>query len=335
MVSMLRAHFVLEPTHRVHLGQTFATLQRGAFDPLFRQVAGPAGPVFWATAREAGVGLLVRFARTHPADLCAPVEVTIWAGDSSAGGASPASALEAFAARVPGWVGEQDRWAGFYTSAAWGQLPARLVRARAEAPGLRLPSVGLLSQNLLLAITEQRVTGIEAMGGMRALLRQYGEPAPVTGLPDQPPGLVSFPQASVFAQIPDWAYHRAGFDRSRSSAMVHYANRAESFERFAAQHSVSELARALNSVPGLGPWTIAETLQRYCGHPDAISVGDYHLAHHVTYAFDGTRGDDARMVELLAPYAGHRQRVVALIKAAGISDPRRGPRYVPQDMRSF
>lgn len=335
MVSMLRAHLVLEPTHRVHLGQTFATLQRGTFDPLFRQVAGPAGPVFWATAREAGVGLLIRFARTHPADLCAPIEVTIWAGDSSAGDASPASALEAFAARVPGWLGEQDRWAGFYASEAWGQLPARLVRARAEAPGLRLPSIGLLSQNLLLAITEQRVTGIEAMGGMRSLLRQYGEPAPATGLSDQPPGLAIFPQASVFAQIPDWAYHRAGFDRSRSSVMVHYANRAESFERFAAQHSVSELARALNSIPGIGPWTIAETLQRYCGHPDAISVGDYHLAHHVTYAFDGTRGDDARMVELLAPFAGHRQRVVALIKAAGISEPRRGPRYAPQDMRSF
>lgn len=282
MVSMLRAHLVLEPTHRVHLGQTFTTLQRGTFDPLFRQIAGPAGPVFWATAREAEVGLLVRFARTHPADLRAPIEVTIWAGDSSAGGASPASALEAFAARVPGWLGERDRWAGFYASEAWGQLPARLVRARAEAPGLAI-----------------------------------------------------FPQASAFAQIPDWAYHRAGFDHSRSSAMVHYANRAESFERFAAQHSASELARALNSVPGIGPWTIAETLQRYCGHPDAISVGDYHLAHHVTYAFDGTRGDDARMVELLAPYIGHRQRVVALIKAAGISEPRRGPRYAPQDMRPF
>lgn len=332
---MLRAHFVLEPTHRVHLGQTFATLQRGTFDPLFRQVRGPAGPVFWATAREAGVGLVVRFARTHPTDLRAPVEVTLWAGDGSAGRGSSASALEAFAARVPGWLGEWDNWTSFSTSPAWEQLPPRLVRARAEAPGLRLPSIGLLSQNLLLAITEQRVTGIEAMGGMRALLRQYGDPAPATGHPDQPPGLIIFPQASVFANIPDWAYHRAGFDRSRSSAMVHYANRAESFERFASQHSVSELARALNSVPGIGPWTIAETLQRYCGHPDAVSVGDYHLAHHVTYAFDGTRGDDARMVELLAPYAGHRQRVVALIKAAGISEPRRGPRYAPQDMRSF
>ncbi|MBF0808178.1 hypothetical protein E4U03_06105 [Rothia nasimurium] len=190
---MLHAHFVLEPTHRVHLDQTFAPLQRGTFDPLFRQVAGPAGPVFWATAREAGVGLLVRFARTHPADLRAPVEVTIWAGDSSAGDVSPAAALEAFAARVPGWVGEQDRWVGFYASEAWGKLPARLVRARAEAPGLRLPSIGLLSQNLLLAITEQRVTGIKAMGGMRALLRQYGEPAPATGLPDQPPGACYLP----------------------------------------------------------------------------------------------------------------------------------------------
>ncbi|MGV3102669.1 DNA-3-methyladenine glycosylase family protein [Rothia sp. 32237D007AR] len=334
MVSMLRAHFVLEPTHRLHLGQTFATVQRGTCDPLFRQVPGPCGPVFWATAREAGVGLILRFARTHPTDLRAPVEVTLWAGQA-VGGAAQVLAVESFAARVPGWLGEQDRWSSFYRSAAWERLPGRLAQARAEAPGLRLPAVGLLSQNLLLAVTEQRVTGIEAMGGMRALLRRYGEPAPDTGCPDQPPGLVIFPPASVFAQVPDWAYHRAGFDRSRSQAMVNYARRAESFERFAADHQVSELAQALYSVPGIGPWTIAETLQRYCGHPDAISVGDYHLAHHVTYAFDGARGDDARMVQLLAPFTGHRQRVVALIKAAGISEPRRGPRYAPQDMRSF
>jgi hypothetical protein len=32
------------------------------------------------------------------------------------------------------------------------------------------------------------------------------------------------------------------------------------------------------------------------------------------------------MLELLAPFAGHRGRVVRLIEAAGITAPRRGPR---------
>ena len=71
------------------------------------------------------------------------------------------------------------------------------------------------------------------------------------------------------------------------------------------------------------------------GHPDAVSVGDYHLAHHVGYALRGKRGDDADMLRLLAPYAGHRQRVVRLILAAGATEPRRGPRTPVQDYRDL
>lgn len=336
---MLRASFVLEPTHAVHLGQTFAPLQRGHADPLIQLVSAPAGTVCWATAQEQGINILARFARLEEADLSAPCDITLWAPSTLPAGRSyplsPATALEVFAEKIGGWVGENDRWSPFYQSSSWGQLPERLRQSRDQAPGLRIPSIGLLSQNVLLAISEQRVTGIEAMGGMRALLRQYGQQAPHTGYPDQPEGLLFFPPAEVFAQIPEWAYHRAGFDRSRSSTMVHYARRAASFERFATESSLRDLAQALVGIPGIGPWTVAETLQRYCGHPDAISVGDYHLAHQVTYAFDGVRGDDQRMLELLAPFAGNRQRVVTLIKAAGIHEPRQAPRYAPQDFRSF
>jgi hypothetical protein len=38
------------------------------------------------------------------------------------------------------------------------------------------------------------------------------------------------------------------------------------------------------------------------------------------------RGDDALMLELLAPYEGHRRRVLLLIKNAGASAPKYGPR---------
>ena len=37
----------------------------------------------------------------------------------------------------------------------------------------------------------------------------------------------------------------------------------------------------------------------------------------VTYALTGEEGDDDRMLEALAPYAGHRQRVVRLVKLGG------------------
>lgn len=336
---MLRASFVFEPTHAVHLGQTFALLQRGGSDPLMRAVPAPQGVSYWATAQEQGVKILARFTRLGRKDLLAPCHVTLWAPRHSSPNEqltlSPATALETFTQKVGGWLGEQDRWSSFYRSPAWHKLPERLRQARAEAPGLRLPSIGLLSQNLLLSISEQRVTGIEAMGAMRALIRQYGQPVPETGYPDQPSGMIFFPPTEAFAQIPEWTYHRAGFDRSRSAAMVHYAHRATSFERFASENSIQELAQALGGIPGIGAWTIAETLRRYCGHPDAVSVGDYHLAHHVTYAFDGVRGDDTRMLQLLAPFSGNRQRVISLIKSSGIREPRRAPRYTPQDFRSL
>jgi 3-methyladenine DNA glycosylase/8-oxoguanine DNA glycosylase len=63
------------------------------------------------------------------------------------------------------------------------------------------------------------------------------------------------------------------------------------------------------------------------GDADAVSVGDYHLPNTVAFALAGeARADDERMLELLAPFAGHRGRVVRLIEGSGITAPRRGPR---------
>ena len=89
----------------------------------------------------------------------------------------------------------------------------------------------------------------------------------------------------------------------------------------------------LTSLPGIGVWTAAETRIRALGDPDAVSVGDYHLAHQVGYAQTGRRVDDAGMVELLEPWRGHRQRVLRLIMLSGAFEPRRGPRLAPEDHR--
>ena len=91
--------------------------------------------------------------------------------------------------------------------------------------------------------------------------------------------------------------------------------------------------RVLISLRGVGPWTSAETRIRALGDPDAVSVGDFHLAHEVGYALTGTRVDDDGMLELLAPWAGQRQRVIRLIGASGVREPRRGPRLHPEDHR--
>ena len=41
------------------------------------------------------------------------------------------------------------------------------------------------------------------------------------------------------------------------------------------------------------------------------------------------------MLEVLAPYAPHRHRVVRYIEAAGITRPRFGPRFAPRDYREL
>ncbi|MCP2314153.1 3-methyladenine DNA glycosylase/8-oxoguanine DNA glycosylase [Kitasatospora paracochleata] len=95
-----------------------------------------------------------------------------------------------------------------------------------------------------------------------------------------------------------------------------------------------EAAARLTMVPGIGPWTAAETLQRSNGDPDAVSVGDLHLPNTVGWALAGrVRSSDEEMLELLAPYAGHRHRVCRLIRLLGVRAPRFGPRLAPNDHR--
>ena len=84
--------------------------------------------------------------------------------------------------------------------------------------------------------------------------------------------------------------------------------------------------RRLRALPGIGPWTAAEVAMRALGDPDAVSVGDFHLPNLVAFALAGeARGDDARMLDLLEPYRGHRGRVIRLLEASGLRPPVRGP----------
>ena len=93
------------------------------------------------------------------------------------------------------------------------------------------------------------------------------------------------------------------------------------------------VAARLESIVGVGPWTSAEVNATALGDPDAVSVGDYHLPHQVSFALAGERhGSDERMLELLEPFRGHRQRVIRL--DPGRRHPPRAPRprYAPRNI---
>jgi len=96
---------------------------------------------------------------------------------------------------------------------------------------------------------------------------------------------------------------------------------------------LADAYRRITALPGVGPWTAAEVALVALGDADAVSVGDYHLPDIVAWALAGeARADDARMLELLEPYRGHRGRVIRLISCGAPRPPRFGPRMSLQSI---
>ena len=228
--------------------------------------------------------------------------------------------------QLPALCGAGDDDAGFDAS----QHPLVADAARRH-PGLRLSRTDTLFDVLASAIIEQKVTAIQAFGAWRALVTWCGERAPG---PTPRPMFVP-PDASGWRLIPSWTWHRAGVEPPQSRTVVSAAAREPSIARaLSGARTGDERDAVLTALPGIGPWTAAETRIRSLGDPDAVSIGDYHLAHHVGYALTGARTDDDGMLELLEPWRGHRQRVIRLIATSGVIEPRRAPRLHPEDHRA-
>jgi 3-methyladenine DNA glycosylase/8-oxoguanine DNA glycosylase len=224
--------------------------------------------------------------------------------------------------RVPDLLGAQD------DPSAFDPGGSRLLRdAHRRHAGLRIGRTGLVMESLVPAILEQRVTTGEAYRAWRELVVRYG--TPVHG------GLHAPPAARDWARIPSWEWHRAGVDGKRSAAVVRAARLAPRLEQASVLPPAEAVAR-LTSVPGIGLWTAAETLQRSNGDTDAVSVGDLHLPNSVGWALAGReRSDDEQMLELLEPYRPHRYRACRLILLSSGAAPRRAPRYAPLDISRF
>jgi len=236
-------------------------------------------------------------------------------------------------ADLPALLGLDDDDAGF--EPGLHRVVADLARRR---PGLRLGRTGAVFEALLPAVLEQRITGSEAFRAYRRLILAHGTPVPGPARLWAPPG------AAVIAALPSFAFPPLGIEPRRGALLRRIASDAARLEAIAEParkpgaggSGSGELATRLQRYAGIGPWTAAEVTSRALGDPDAVSVADAHLSNLVGWALAGEpRATDDRMLELLAPWAGHRQRVIRLLEASGIAAPRYGPRVAPRDLRDL
>ncbi|MFE5816353.1 DNA-3-methyladenine glycosylase family protein [Streptomyces sp. NPDC056479] len=291
------------PDGPLDLGLVLGPLRRGPGDPTFRAM--PDGSVWRASRTPAGPGTL-----------------RVGARGTEVRGEAWGPGAEWLLEQLPELLGAADDPSVF--------VPRHRVvaMARHRRPGLRLTRTGLVMESLIPSILEQKVTTDEAYRAWRLLVRKYGEPAPGPA----PGRMCVIPDARTWALIPSWEWHRAGVDNKRASTILRAVRVAARMEE--ATRMTPALAQArLEVVPGVGPWTSAEVVQRSHGAPDAVTVGDLHLPGIVGFALAGDRdADDSVMLELLEPYAGQRHRAARLILLSGRVPGRRAPRMPRGDI---
>ena len=286
----------------VDVRATLAPLARGPYDPCVQR----SGREVWrATHTPDGPG------SQHVVAVADGVEVEAF-------GPGAAWLLE----HAPALVGAGD------TGHEFAPADALVAELHRRDRGLRLAAAGNPVELMVPTVLEQKVTSTEAHRAYSRLVRAHGHPAP--GPND---ALRLPPTVAELAALPSFAWHAVGVERRRADTIREVCTRAGAIERVAAQGSAAFQQR-VTALPGIGPWTASSVAGLAFGDPDAVVLGDYHLPSIVAWNLVGERrADDARMLELLEPFRGHRARVVALIARAGGHPPRRAPRRALRDIR--
>ncbi|SPM39241.1 3-methyladenine DNA glycosylase/8-oxoguanine DNA glycosylase, partial [Mycobacterium numidiamassiliense] len=305
-VSVVNARTVTFPG-AVSFGHTLAPLRRGSGDPCFQV---PGDGAVWRTSLLPSGPVTVQLRRAS----ANAVHCEAWGGGA-----------EEFLERLPALLGADDDASDFVPT------HPTVAEAQRRVPHLRLGHTGQVLEALIPAIIEQRVPGADAFRSWRVLVTKYGTPAPGPA----PARMRVPPSAQAWRHIPSWEFHLANVDPGRAQTVVGCARRAESLERLVSRPA-AEVREALMSLPGVGQWTAAETMQRALGDADAVSVGDYHFPKMIGWTLLGHPVDDAGMLELLEPMRPHRHRVVRLLEVSGLAhEPRRGARLPVQQIHSL
>ncbi len=228
------------------------------------------------------------------------------------------------------WILERlDRIVGLLDDPSMFQPDHRqLAEMHRGQPGRRFGATGLVFDALIYAIVGQKVTGKEAKSGLHGLAARFSDPAP------GPRPLLLPPDPRRLAAAPYHELHDLGIEKRRADVLRRVAADAGRIEGLA-EESPQVSRTYLERFSGVGVWTSAETIVVSHGDPDAVSVGDFHLKHYVSWHLAGeARGTDERMLELLEPFRPNRARVQRLLEGAG-PYPRYGPRQPARDFTDF
>ena len=285
----------------IDVARTISALQRGRVDPtcrverheIWRTTRTPAGPCT----------LRLQLQQDH-------VHAEAW-------GEGAEAALDG----VPSLIGMHDDISGFD--------PGDGVVARIwhDNQALRIPRSGAVTETLINVVLEQRVTTFEARRAQHQIVERWSEPAP------GPTDLLLPPDPEVLAGVAYYDLHLIGVEKKRADTVRRVAAAARRLDALATRPA-GEADVRLQELPGVGPWSAAGVAFCALGDADAVPVGDVHLPSQITYALTGEAiDDDERMLEVLAPFAPHRGRVIQLVLRSGVRPPRQAPRYAPRDIR--
>ena len=285
---------------------------RGAKDPV---LVGPTEAI-WATRTPDGIGTLTMAGRTNDQADDGAATITIGAEAWGPG-------AEWLLDQAPRLLGQDDDPTGFEpvgkVRELWRRKPFLL--ARTDRPW----------DALIGAVFGQKVQTANAVKSRRALARRLGERAP------GPQGVWVLPAPETVARLGYHEFHPLGVERKRAEILIRVAREMPRLQRHFdeargwSQRSgepspAPELEARLRGIRGIGPWTAAMVTATTIGDPDAVPIGDYHIPNTIAWLLAGEpRATDARMLELLEPYAGHRWRVIRLAKSST-----HAPRYGPK-----
>jgi 3-methyladenine DNA glycosylase/8-oxoguanine DNA glycosylase len=272
-----------------NLRQTLAHARMGNIDPCLRIIN---GDVWRATRTPLGLAT-ERVSMSNEGD----VQVDAWGPGA-----------EWLIERAPELCGALDNPDGFQPEQP---LLRQLVHRH---PGLRIGRTAAVFETALFVTLEQKIATRDAWASWRFMVRALGEPAP-----GPLPGLWAPPAPERIARTPYDVFHRFGIERRRADVMRRLAIVARRLEE-TVHLSLEQAYARFRAITGVGPWTAARIGSIALGDPDAVTVGDLHLPHLVSWWLAGERrGSDERMLELLEPFRGHRGRVIRLLIAGAPS----------------